>query len=284
MTATRVALLQLRTPATPEAALAHLAPLVRQAAEGGARLIATPEASNVLQRDRATLTPLLRSPEKDLVVQGVRDLARELHVAVLIGSALVLREDGRCANRSVLIDKTGAITATYDKIHMFDVDLPTGERHRESNVYVSGEQAVLAPSPLGPLGLTICYDLRFPYLYRALAKAGAVAITVPAAFTRPTGEVHWEVLLRARAIETGAYVLAPAQGGFHEDGRGTWGRSMMVAPWGEVVAKLDHDEPGVLFGDIDPGEVEKARVAVPALANDRAFAPPSEVAAPIFVA
>lgn len=289
MTTTRVALLQLRTPATPGAALAHLTPLIRQAALGGARLIATPEASNVLQRDRAKLMPLLRSTEQDGVVLGVRHLARELGVAVLIGSALVLREDGRCANRSVLIDETGAITATYDKIHMFDVDLPPrdgvgGERYRESNVYVPGEAAVVAPSPIGPLGLTICYDLRFPHLARGLAKAGAVAIAVPAAFTRPTGVAHWEVLLRARAIETGVYVLAPAQGGVHEDGRGTWGRSMVVAPWGEVVARLDHDEPGVLFADLDPAEAAKARAAVPALANDRPFAPPSEVLAPISAA
>jgi predicted amidohydrolase len=173
-----------------------------------------------------------------------------------------------------MIDATGAITASYDKIHMFDVDLPTGERHRESAAYTPGERAVLAHAPFGPLGLTICYDVRFPELYRRLARAGAVAIAVPAAFTRPTGEAHWEILLRARAIETGSYVLAAAQGGTHEDGRATWGRSMVVGPWGQVLAALDHDEPGVLIADIDAGAAAAARAAIPNLANGRDYAGP----------
>ncbi len=157
---------------------------------------------------------------------------------------------------------------------MFDVDLPTGERHRESSLYTPGERSCVASTPWGRLGLTVCYDIRFPHLYRGLAKAGAEMISVPAAFTRPTGEAHWEVLLRARAIETGAYVLAPAQGGMHEDGRGTWGRSTIVGPWGQVLAKADHDEPGVVVADLDLEEVAKARAAIPALANDRAFVAP----------
>ena len=270
----RVALLQLRTPATHEAALAHVAPLVREAAAGGAKLILTPEATNVLQRDRAKLLPLLTNVEHDPGVRGLCDLAAELAVEVLIGSALV-RDGAGFANRSLLIRGDGSIAAAYDKIHMFDVDLPTGETVRESAVYTPGAAACVVDTAAGRLGLTVCYDLRFPHLFRSLAKAGADLIAVPAAFTRPTGEAHWEVLLRARAIECGAFVLAPAQGGFHDDGRGTWGRSMVVDPWGAVIARLDHDEPGVLFADLDLSAVAKARQAVPALANDRAYAEPN---------
>ena len=274
MTTLRAALVQLRTPTTQAAALAQAAPLVRQAAGEGAQLIATPEASNILQRDRKALFEAVRPLEEDEAVQGLIALARELKVWLLIGSALVRREDGQLANRSVLVDAAGAIQATYDKIHMFDVDLPTGERHRESALYTPGERASVAQTPWGKIGLSVCYDVRFPQLYRAMAKAGAEIITVPAAFTRPTGEAHWEVLLRARAIETSAFVLAPAQGGFHEDGRGTWGRSTIVGPWGQILAKAEDDEPGVVIADLDLEEVAKARAAIPALVNDRAFAAP----------
>ncbi len=275
----RLGLIQLRTPATQAEALPQVDDLVRQAAGLGARFIATPEATNILQRDRAKLSAALTRLEDDPVVQGLRATAAELKVQLLIGSALVRRDDGGYANRSVLIGPDSAVQATYDKIHMFDVDLPTGERHRESAVYQPGERAVVAPTKFGPLGLTICYDLRFPNLHHRLAQAGVTAIAIPAAFTRPTGEAHWETLLRARAIETGAYVLAPAQGGVHADGRRTWGRSMVVEPWGEVIAKLDHDEPGVLIADLDPAKVAAARAAVPALANARAFHGP-ELAIP----
>ena len=272
----RAALVQTRTPATHEAALAHVAPLVREAAAGGAQLIITPEGTNVLQKDRATLLPALKAPEDDLVVQGLRDLAKELGVWLSIGSALVLREDGQAANRQMLIGPDGAVVATYDKLHMFDVDLPTGETARESEVYTPGDRAVAAATPFGPLGLTICYDMRFPAVYRALATAGVKVITVPAAFTRPTGEAHWEILLRARAIETGSFILAAAQGGFHEDGRGTWGHSIAIGPWGEILGQLDHDEPGVLLVDIDPALADKARAAIPALKNARAFTGPGQ--------
>lgn len=275
----RAALIQTRTPATHAAALVHVAPLIRQAAAGGARFIVTPEGTNILQKDRAKLLPVLTSVDGDPVVLGLRALAKELNVEILIGSALVKRDDGQCANRAVLIAADGSIVATYDKIHMFDVDLPNGETARESRVYTPGERAVIADTEVGRVGLTICYDMRFPHLYRTLAKAGAEIIVAPAAFTRPTGEAHWEVLLRARAIETGAFVLAAAQGGFHEDGRGTWGCSMVVAPWGEVIAKLDHDEPGVLIADLDLAEVRKARDAIPALRNDRAFSAPEALRA-----
>ncbi|WP_419252312.1 carbon-nitrogen hydrolase family protein [Caulobacter sp. ErkDOM-YI] len=272
--ALRVGLIQTRTPATHAAALAHVAPLVREAAAQGARFILTPEGSNVLQKDRARLLPALQSLDDDIVVRGLRDLAAELGVWIDIGSALVLREDGKAANRQAVIDPTGAIVATYDKLHMFDVDLPTGETARESATYEPGERAVVVDTPLGVFGLTICYDMRFPALYRALALKGATILTVPAAFTRPTGQAHWEILLRARAIETGSFVLAAAQGGFHEDGRGTWGRTIAIGPWGEVIGVLDHDEPGVLVADLDLDAAPKARAAIPALKNARAFTGP----------
>jgi predicted amidohydrolase len=275
----RAAVVQLRTPATLADALAHAAPLVRQAAAQGAELIVTPEATNILQRDRAKLFAQMTTLEQDPVVASLGALAAELKVWLLIGSALVLREDGGSANRSVLVGPDGQIRATYDKIHMFDVDLPTGERHRESAVYAPGERAVAVDAPFGRLGLSICYDLRFPELYRRLALAGASVIALPAAFTRPTGEAHWETLIRARAIETGAYVLAAAQGGLHEDGRGTWGRSMIVGPWGQVLAQAEGDEPGVVVADLDLDAVVKARAAIPSLANARAFTGP-EPAAP----
>ncbi len=270
----RVGLVQTRTPATHEAALAQVAPQVREAAARGAQLILTPEGTNVLQKDRARLMPALRSLEDDIVVRGLRDLAVELGVWIDIGSALVLREDGKAANRQAVIDPTGAIVATYDKLHMFDVDLPTGETARESATYEPGERAVVVDTPLGVLGLTICYDMRFPALHRALALKGATILTAPAAFTRPTGAAHWEILLRARAIETGSFVLAPAQGGFHEDGRGTWGHTIVIGPWGEIIAQLDHDEPGVLLADLDLAAADKARAAIPALKNARAFVGP----------
>ena len=274
MTILKAALVQLRTPATQAAALAQAEPLVREAAGAGAKLIATPEATNILQRDRARLFEAVRPLEQDECVQGLRALARELGVWILIGSALVRREDGQLANRSTLVGDDGEVKATYDKIHMFDVDLPTGERHRESALYTPGERAAVAETPWGKIGLSVCYDVRFAQLYRALAKAGAEILAVPAAFTRPTGEAHWEILLRARAIETGAFVLAPAQGGFHEDGRGTWGRSTIIGPWGEILAKAGDDEPQVITAELDLDAVAKARAAIPALANDRAFAAP----------
>ena len=273
----RVGLIQTRTPATHAAALAHVAPLVREAAAQGATFIVTPEGTNILQRDKQALLPQLTLLGDDPVVQGLQALAAELSVAILVGSALVKREDGKAANRSALISPLGDIVATYDKLHMFDVDLPTGESARESATYEPGEEAVAVHAGQMRLGLTICYDVRFPALYRALAVAGAQVITVPAAFTRPTGEAHWEILLRARAIETGSFVLAPAQGGFHEDGRGTYGRTLAIGPWGEVLGKLDHDEPGVLVVDLDLEAVDKARTAIPALLNARAFEAPISI-------
>ena len=270
----KVAVVQLRTPATQSAALAHAEPLVRQAAASGAALILTPECSNILQRDRARLFPALATAEDDIFVKGLRAMAAELGVWIVIGSALVSGDGGKAANREIVVDPSGAITATYDKLHMFDVDLPTGERIRESEAYEAGGEAVVTEAAGIRLGLTICYDVRFPGLHRALALAGAEVLTIPAAFTRPTGAAHWEILLRARAIETGSFVLAAAQGGEHEDGRGTWGRSMIVAPWGEVLAAAPDDEPGFVTAEIDLAEVAKARRAIPNLANARAFTGP----------
>ena len=278
MTTLPIALVQTRTPATPAAALAHVEPLIRQAAAGGAKLILTPEATNFLIQDRTARDAVLETEDRDAVVVGLRELARELGVWLLIGSAIVrsgCEGDDRAANRSLLIDDQGRLAARYDKLHVYDVDLPTGERWRESASIRPGDGAVVAQTPWGGLGLTICYDIRFPQLHRALARAGAAMIAVPAAFTVPTGEAHWETLLRARAIETGCFVLAPAQAGAHEDGRRTWGHSTVVAPWGEVLARLDHDEPGVLFATLDLEAVARARNAVPQLTHDRDFALPS---------
>lgn len=272
-----VALVQTRTPASPAAALAHVEPLIREAAAGGAKLILTPEATNFVIRDREAREAVLATVDRDEVVAALRSLAAELDVWLLVGSAIVrsgVDGDDRAANRSILIDAAGEIAATYDKLHVYDVDLPTGESWRESASIRPGDAAVVADTPWGGLGLTICYDLRFPQLFRALARAGASLIAVPSAFTVPTGEAHWETLLRARAIETGCFILAAAQGGSHEDGRRTWGRSMIVGPWGEVIAKLDHDAPGVLFAALDLEAVARARQAVPQLTHDRDFAPP----------
>lgn len=275
-----IALIQTRTPATAEAGLAHVEPLVRQAAAAGAKFILTPEGVNRLEQRRDRREIGLADEDQDACVIGLRHLAAELGVWILIGSAIVRSGhtgDDRAANRSLLIDTHGGITARYDKLHVFDVDLANGERYRESAGIRPGDAAAIADTPWGRVGLTICYDIRFPHLHRQLAKAGAVMITVPAAFTVPTGHAHWETLLRARAIETGAYVIAPAQGGQHEDGRATFGRSTVVAPWGEVIARLDHDEPGVLYATLDFAEVQKARASVPALLHDRVFAPPGQV-------
>ncbi|MEQ7156052.1 carbon-nitrogen hydrolase family protein [Brevundimonas aurifodinae] len=272
-----IALIQTRTPATAAAGLAHIEPLIRQAATEGAKLVLTPEGTNLLEQRRDRRAVAITDEDQDACVIGLRHLAAELGVWLLIGSAIVRSGhagDDRAANRSLLIDPHGGIVARYDKLHVFDVDLPNGETYRESSTIRPGDAAAVADTPWGRLGLTVCYDVRFPHLFRQLAKAGASMIAVPAAFTVPTGEAHWETLLRARAIETGAFVLAPAQGGTHEDGRKTWGRSTVVSPWGEVIGKLDHDDPGVLHATLDLTAVARARAAVPALTHDRDFAAP----------
>jgi predicted amidohydrolase len=271
-----IALIQTRTPATAREALAHVEPLIREAAAGGAKFILTPEGTNLLEQRRERRADVLTDEDADIAVVGLRRLSAELGVWLLIGSASVRsghEGDDRAANRSLLVDASGAIVARYDKLHVFDVDLPNGERYRESAAVRPGERAVVADTPWGRLGLSICYDVRFSHLYRQLAKAGAAMISVPAAFTAPTGEAHWETLLRARAIETGAFVLAPAQGGPHDDGRRTWGRSTVVGPWGEIIARADHDAPCIVRAKLDMEAVAKARAAIPALIHDRDFLP-----------
>ncbi|WP_428061072.1 carbon-nitrogen hydrolase family protein [Brevundimonas sp.] len=273
-----IALIQTRTPATAAAGLAHVEPLIREAASGGARFVLTPEGTNLLEQRRDRRDAAITGEDRDVAVLGLRRLAAELGVWLLIGSAIVRSGhagDARAANRSLLVDPSGAITARYDKLHVFDVDLPNGERYRESAAVRPGDAAAVADTPWGRLGLTICYDIRFPHLHRHLARAGASMIAVPAAFTAPTGEAHWETLLRARAIETGAFVLAPAQGGLHEDGRRTWGRSTVVGPWGEVMARADHDDPCIVRAKLDMEAVARARRAIPALTHDRDFLPPA---------
>ncbi|WP_303830763.1 carbon-nitrogen hydrolase family protein [Asticcacaulis taihuensis] len=267
-----LALIQTRTPATPAAALDHARPLIVQAATNGAQLILLPECANLMEARKEHKAQVVTTEAEDVFIQGVRKLAQSLRVEILIGSAIVKSEiDDRAANRSLLIDARGEIVARYDKIHLFDADTPDGRSYRESATMRPGEAAAVAVTPWGGLGLTICYDVRFPHLHRTLARQGANMIAVCAAFTVPTGRAHWEVLLRARAIETGCFVLAPAQGGLHEDGRTTYGHSMVISPWGEVIARLDHDRPAVLEASIDFSEVTRARQALPSLQHDREF-------------
>ena len=269
-----IGLVQMTGGVEPAANLDAAEALIRDAAGQGARLIVTPEATNVVQRDNKALFECASTPESDPAPVRFSALADELGVWLLIGSLMQRVDERRIANRSYLFSADGKTVATYDKIHLFDVDFGDGERYAESDRVRPGDRAVVAQTPLGGLGLSVCYDLRFPYLYRTLAHAGADVLAVPAAFTRRTGEAHWETLLRARAIETGCWVLAPAQGGRHEDGRSTWGRSTIVDPWGAVHAKIDGDEPGVLVSDINMSHVAQVRSRIPALQHDRAVAAP----------
>jgi predicted amidohydrolase len=257
--------------------------LIRQAVDAGATFVATPENTPILQPDHVQLRAAVPTEETHPALQAFGALARELGVWLLLGSTAVRVDDadapggdGRLANRSLLFDDRGRIAARYDKIHMFDVDVPDGQTYRESNAFRPGGQAVLADTAWARLGLTVCYDVRFPALYRALAQAGASVLTVPAAFTQVTGRAHWHTLLRARAIETGCYVLAPAQVGEHAQGRRTYGHTLAVAPWGEVIADAGDDGPGVVTVDVDPAAVQQARGWVPSLQHDRPF----EVVAP----
>ena len=246
---------------------------IRAAAGAGAQLIMTPENTTLIEPNRARQLAKTPVEEAHPGVPHFSALAKELGIWLLIGSMPVRADEKRIANRSFLFDPKGAIVARYDKIHMFDVDLPNGETYRESNGVRPGEQGVVAQTPWGAIGLTICYDVRFAYLHRALAHAGAVMLTVPAAFTVPTGQAHWHVLLRARAIETGCFVFAPAQVGTHAANRKTYGHSLVVAPWGEVLADAG-DQPGYIVADIDLEQVQKARSMVPALRHDREFQRP----------
>ena len=253
--------------------LAAAAMLVRRARDAGADFVTLPENVSLIVQGRAKVLARVRPEDDHPALPCFRELARETGAWLLVGSLGILLEDGRVANRGFLIDGAGEIQARYDKIHMFDVDLPNGESYRESATFRPGERAVIGQTPWGGLGMTICYDLRFAYLFRALAQSGAEIITVPAAFTAPTGRAHWHTLLRARAIETGCFVLAPAQCGVHDEGRLTYGHSLIVSPWGEILAEAG-EEPGVITARIDMARVAECRAMVPALRHDRAFTGP----------
>lgn len=265
----KIALFQSQTGIDPAANAARLADAVGQASDGGAAMLFTPEMSGLLDRDADRAAKHVRLEENDEVLAAVREAAHKHGIWVHIGSLAVRTEGRQLANRAFVIDPRGEIRARYDKIHLFDVDLPTGETWRESNVYRHGSEAVIVDgTPVGKLGLTICYDLRFPALFARLAEANADLIAVPAAFTVPTGAAHWEVLLRARAIEAGLFIVAAAQSGHHEDGRNTYGHSMVVDPWGEVL--LDMEEgPGVAFAEIELSRITDVRSRVPALSHRR---------------
>jgi predicted amidohydrolase len=269
----RIALYQARTGIDPGANARDLVAAVREAAEGGAAMLFTPEMSGLLDRDRQRGAAHLRPEAEDPVLAAVRDAAARHGLWVQLGSLALLREDGRLANRGFVIDDRGAIRATYDKLHLFDVDLPTGESWRESASYAPGERAVVVETPLGSLGLSICYDLRFSDLYRALTDAGAKLIVIPAAFTVPTGQAHWHVLMRARAIEAGVFVIAAAQSGRHEDGRETYGHSLVVGPWGEILLDMG-EEQGVAFADLDLSRVDEVRERLPAIRHRRPIPQP----------
>ena len=251
--------------------------LVRRARDAGADFIGLPEVVNVMDLNRKALAGKTTPEAEDVTLAAMQDLARETGAWLLVGS-LVVKHDGaaddagrpKFANRSFLIDAEGGVRARYDKIHMFDVDLDGGESYRESKAYEPGGEAVLAETPWGQLGMTICYDLRFPYLYRDLAHRSAGLLSIPAAFTRPTGRDHWHVLMRARAIETGCFVIAPAQCGDHGGGRQTYGHSLIVDPWGEVLAD-GGEEPGIVVAEIDTDRIAAARGKIPSLSHDRDF-------------
>jgi predicted amidohydrolase len=262
------ALVQLRSSRDADQNISEATRLIRDAAAAGAVYVQTPENTTLMELEREQLFAHAKSEADDPAVQHFAALAKELGVHLHIGSIAVRTDGDKLANRSLLFTPEGRISARYDKIHMFDVDLPGGESYKESRNFAAGKHAVVADLPWGGLGMTICYDLRFPYLHRALAKAGARFIASPAAFTRVTGEAHWHVLLRARAIETQCFVLAAAQGGRHQHGRETFGHSLIVAPWGEVLAD-GGTEPGIVTAEIDLARLEAARTRLPSLTHDR---------------
>jgi predicted amidohydrolase len=266
----RIALFQARTGIDPAANGRDLVEAIEEAAAGGAAMLFTPEMSGLLDRDRTRATRHLHFESDDPVLAQMRAAATKAGIWVHIGSLALLDADGdKLINRGFVVDDQGAIRARYDKIHLFDVDLPTGESWRESAAYRGGRNTVVAETPIGPLGLSICYDLRFPDLYAALTNHGATALAIPAAFTVPTGEAHWHVLMRARAIEAGVFVIAAAQAGRHADGRVTYGHSLVVDPWGKVLLDMGGEATGVGFAEVDPGQVDEVRSRLPALLHRR---------------
>jgi len=245
--------------------------MIEEAADRGARFVSTPEMTNVLDRDATRLFAHLDEEGSAFEIEAFAALARSRNIFLHIGSMAIRTGPRRAANRTFLFAPDGRIVARYDKIHRFDVDLPNGESWRESNVYDAGREAVIARTPLAAFGLTVCYDLRFPHLYRTLARAGAEILCVPAAFTKQTGEAHWHALLRARAIENGAFVVAAAQGGDHEDGRSTYGHSLIIGPWGEIVAEAAEAAPGIILGEIDTKRAAESRARIPNLGLENAI-------------
>lgn len=264
------AMVQMRTAMQPETSLAEGIRLIREAKDKGADYVQTPEVSNIIQQNRKALFEILADEQDDLSLKAYRELASELKIYLHIGSLALRATPERAVNRSFLIAPTGDVLAKYDKIHMFDITLEGGESYRESANYQPGETAVISDLPWGRIGLTICYDVRFPALYRALAEAGASFISVPSAFTVRTGEAHWHTLLRARAIENGCFVFAAAQAGKHESGRETYGHSLIVDPWGEILAEGGTDT-GVVLAKIDPAKVQSVRKNIPSLQHGRRF-------------
>jgi len=260
----RVAAVQMCSGVTIDANLEAANMLIRQAATDGARFVTTPEMTHVLQRAPQSLFETLSTEDKDRGVVFFSALAKELNIDLLIGSLAIKTAKRRAVNRSYLFGPFGQIKARYDKIHLFDVELSARETWQESRVYDRGQTAILTEVNGAQIGLSICYDIRFPKLYRHYAQNGADILTVPAAFTRPTGKAHWETLLKARAIETGCFVIAPAQGGQHEDGRATWGRSMIIDPWGQTLARCEDDTPGFICADINLDDVKTVRGKIPA--------------------
>lgn len=268
----KIALLQMTSGIVPTLNAQTIVSAAAEAKHCGATMMFTPEMSGLIDRNRTRGRTSVRDEGDDVVLKATRAAAAEHGLWIAIGSLAIsgARDDGRLVNRSFLIDANGEIVARYDKIHLFDVDLPTGESWRESAAYAPGDCAVLADTPVGSTGLTICYDLRFPALYAALTEAGATVLTVPAAFTVPTGQAHWHLLLRARAVEAGAFVIAAAQTGLHEDGRDTFGHSLVVDPWGNILLDMG-TEPGLGFCDLDLDDVEKVRSRIPVIAHRRAI-------------
>lgn len=271
MTVVRVAALQMRSGQEVARNAADFEALVREAAGRGAAYVQSPEMTGALMRDKQALKASLKPQDEDVIARTAARLAAELGIVVHVGSTAIARPDGKVANRAFVFGPDGALLATYDKIHMFDVDLDNGESWRESATYEPGAASTVVELPFGRVGLAVCYDVRFPQLFRAQALAGAQVLTMPAAFTRQTGEAHWHVLQRARAIENGAFVISAAQGGRHDDGRETYGHSLVVDPWGRVLAEADHDEPAVVVADIDLAAVAEARGRIPNLKNAREF-------------
>jgi predicted amidohydrolase len=276
----KVGLVQMRSGVDPEINLATALSAIEEAARGGAAYVLTPEMTNIMEIKRERLFATITDEEDDLTLSALREAARQHGIYLHIGSLAVKASPDKAANRSFLIDRRGEVIARYDKIHMFDVDLANGESYRESRNFRAGELAVIADLPWGRLGVTVCYDLRFPALYRALAEAGASFFSIPAAFTKQTGEAHWHVLLRARAIENGCFVFAAAQGGKHENGRETFGHSLIVDPWGKILAE-GGTEPGVIVADVDPAQVAAARARIPSLLHGRRFEVIEPLAEPV---